>query len=473
MGSVWSLVANRSSEVQRKPQGECNKRQRSWLGEEGERRRLIPGLPDELSIGILARVPRIWHSNLKEVCKTWYHVLSDNEIFELRKELRLTEEWLYILVKNREGRLLWYSLDPVSGRWQRLPAMPEVASEEELDQGSASLGLWAAMGSSSIKFAGRVKGWFWRNIGRDRVAFCGCSTGAIDGCLYVLGGFSRDCATRYVWRFDPCKVLWTKVTSMSTARAYCKTGVLNNKLYAVGGVSKAQGAVVPLQSAEVYDPVADFWVQIPSMPFAQVRVLPIALLADVLKPIATGLASVRGRLYVPQSLYSWPFFVDVGGEIFDPATNSWTQMPTGMGEGWPARKAGTKLSAIVNGNLYALDPSSSSTGCEIKMYDHEEDVWKVVMEKVPIVDFTESEFPYLLMGFRGNLNVITKHVNGNVVVLCADMNATAVSSTSSFSSSTPPHTTHSNSNPNAPGWKCIANQNFGSVELVTCQVLDI
>ena len=162
------------------------------------------------------------------------------------------------------------------------------------------------------------------------------------------------------------------------------------------------------------------------MPFAQVRVLPIALLADVLKPIATGLASVRGRLCVPQSLYSWPFFVDVGGEIFDPATNSWTQMPVGMGEGWPARKAGTKLSAIVNGNLYALDPSSSSTGCEIKMYDHEEDVWKVVMEKVPIVDFTESEFPYLLMGFQGNLNVITKHVNGNVVVLCADISDTAI-----------------------------------------------
>lgn len=66
MGSVWSLVANRSSEVETKPQGESSKRQRSWLGEEGERPRLIPGLPDELSIGILARVPRIWHSNLKE-----------------------------------------------------------------------------------------------------------------------------------------------------------------------------------------------------------------------------------------------------------------------------------------------------------------------------------------------------------------------------------------------------------------------
>jgi len=107
------------------------------------------------------------------------------------------------------------------------------------------------------------------------------------------------------------------------------------------------------------------------------------------------------------------------------------------------------------------------------MYDHEEDVWKIVLEKVPIVDFTESEFPYLLMGFQGNLNVITKHVNGNVVVLCADMSDTAVSSSSDFSSSSAPNITNSNFNPDTPGWKCIANQNFGSVELVTCQVLDL
>ena len=64
-------------------------------------------------------------------------------------------------------------------------------------------------------------------------------------------------------------------------------------------MNRAQGVLVPLQPAEVYDPVADFWVHIPRMPFAQVRVLPIALLADVLKPIAIGLASVRGRLCVP------------------------------------------------------------------------------------------------------------------------------------------------------------------------------
>ena len=66
-------------------------------------------------------------------------------------------------------------------------------------------------------------------------------------------------------------------------------------------------------------------------------------LADLLKPIATGVTSYRGKLYVSQSFYSWPFAVDVGGEIFDPETNSWEQMPTGMGEGWPARQAGTKL----------------------------------------------------------------------------------------------------------------------------------
>ena len=63
----------------------------------------------------------------------------------------------------------------------------------------------------------------------------------------------------------------------------------------------------------------------------------------MLKPIATGMTAFRGKLCVPQSLYSWPFFVDVGGEAYDPATDSWLEMPNGMGDGWPARQAGTKL----------------------------------------------------------------------------------------------------------------------------------
>lgn len=87
-------------------------------------------------------------------------------------------------------------------------------------------------------------------------------------------------------------------------------GILNNKLYVVGGVTRGPGGLTPLQSAEVFDPHTGIWSPIPSMPFAKAQVLPTAFLADLLKPIATGMTSYRGRLFVPWSLYCWPFFVE-------------------------------------------------------------------------------------------------------------------------------------------------------------------
>jgi hypothetical protein len=209
------------------------------------------------------------------------------------------------------------------------------------------------------------------------------------------------------------------------------------------------------------------------MPFRRAQVPPSAFLADMLKPIATGMASFKGQLCVPQSLYSWPFFVDVGGEMFDPKLNVWVEMPQGMGEDWPARQAGTKLSVVVNGELYALDPTSSIDGSKIKVYDASQDSWKVVLKKVPILlDVTDSESPYLLAGFHNKLHVITKDINDNVTVLRADLadhnnnnnnnNNCRSNDLSSHESAEAEH-----------GWKSIATANFGPVELVTCQVLDM
>jgi len=238
--------------------------------------------------------------------------------------------------------------------------------------------------------------------------------------------------------------------------------VVDNKLYAVGGVDRGRGGLTPLQSAEVYDPKQNSWSPVAPMPFKRAQVLPTAFLADMLKPIATGMAAYKGRLCVPQSLYSWPFFVDVGGEVFDPTTDSWVEMPTGMGEDWPARQAGTKLSVVVNGKLYALDPTSSIDGSKIKVYDSDQDAWKVVLKKVPILlDLSDSESPYLLAGFGDKLHVVTKDINDNVTVLRAEFGESSSSTSSQEAGETD------------SGWKTISSASFGSVELVACQVLDL
>ncbi|XVE66517.1 hypothetical protein DITRI_Ditri08aG0085500 [Diplodiscus trichospermus] len=480
MGAFLSLNSSRAgiSEPFKVAQNETCKRQKllSCLCEENPR--LIPSLPDEISYQILARIPRINYLNVRLVSRAWKAAIMSTELFNIRKELGTTEEWLYILTKVEGNELLFYALDPLSRRWQRLPPMPNVAFEDDSRKGLASLRMWNVLGSS-MKIADVIRGWLGRKDPLDRILLCGCSIAAADGCLYVLGGFSRASALRCVWQYNPVLNSWGEASSMSTGRAHCKTGTLNNKLYVVGGVTMGRGGLIPLQSAEVFDPHTGIWSQIPSMPFSKAQVLPTAFLADMLKPIATGMISYRGRLFVPQSLYCWPFFVDVGGEAYDPEVNSWVEMPVGMVEGWPARQAGKKLSVTMDGELYALDLSSSLESARIRVYDYQDDAWKVVVGEVPIPDFTDSESPYLLSGLLGKLHVITKDAKNDISVLQTDIQnhftsiSSAPSSSSDNSSGVCLDSADSSTASETDLWRVIATMMAGASELVSCLTLTI
>lgn len=106
----------------------------------------------------------------------------------------------------------------------------------------------------------------------------------------------------------------------------------------------------------------------------------------------------------PEFALSAILFTDTGGEIYDPGTDSWSEMPTGMGDGWPMNQAETKLGAIADGKLYSLQPSISSDSRIIKIYDNGEDAWKGIAPEVPLRDFVESEFPYLRAEILGKLH---------------------------------------------------------------------
>ncbi|GMH17936.1 hypothetical protein Nepgr_019777 [Nepenthes gracilis] len=468
MGAILSLNSSKTlSEYYKGSEFTCKRKRMLHCWEENER--LIPYLPDDISLGILARVPRVHYLGLKLVSRRWKAAVTSPELYNLRRELRTTEEWLFILSRLEE-RLIWHALDPVSQKWQKLPPMPNDSTEDGSRKGLAIFRMWNMSGSHT-KITDLLRGWFMRGDEVDRMPFCGCSIGAVNGCLFVLGGLSRASALRCVWRYDPILNAWFESSPMSRCRAYSKTGVLNGKLYVVGGVNKARGGLSPLQSAEVFDPITGLWSEIPSMPFSKTQVPLTAFLADLLKPIATGLTTYRGKLYVPQSLYCWPFFVDAGGEIYDPETNSWVEMPNGMGENWPARQAGTKVSAVVDDELYALDPSSSMDSVRLRVYDYQDDCWKVVPGEVPIHDTADAESPYLLAGFHGKLHVITKDANHDLAVLEA-VTQNHLASLPSKSSSSGKHSV-SLAESGSDMWRVIATRRGSSAELVSCQVLDV
>ncbi|XP_021670604.2 F-box/kelch-repeat protein At1g22040 [Hevea brasiliensis] len=473
MGGVNSSRAV-ASELFEVSQSKTCKRQRLSSISCEESPRLIPSLPDEISIQILARLPKICYLKMRLVSRAWKAAIVSAELFNVRKELGTTEAWLYILMKVEDEKFLWYALDPLSRRWQRLPTMPGVSFEDEPKKGLAALRMWNVVGSS-IKIADTVMSWLRKKGTLDRLPFHGSAVGAIDGCLYVLGGLSKASAMRCVWRYNPILNAWSEMSPMSIGRAFSKTGILNNKLYVVGGVAKGRGGLTSLQSAEVFDPYTGMWSEIPSMPFSKAQVLPTAFLADLLKPIATGMASYRGRLFVAQSLYCWPFFVDVGGEIYDPELNAWNEMPTGMGEGWPVKQAGTKPSVTVEDELYALEPSSSLDSARIKVYDYRNDAWKVLLGDIPICDTSNSQSSYLLAGLLGKLHVITKDANNIIRVLQVDVRNHLASSSSSsalpFDNSCSEEA-ESAAKPETCLWRVIATKNASSADLVSCQTLD-
>ncbi|THG08589.1 hypothetical protein TEA_005431 [Camellia sinensis var. sinensis] len=129
-----------TSEYKEVSLGETCKRQRTSEICSEENLRLIPSLPDEISIQIFARVPRVCYFSMRLVARNWKAVVTNPELFQLRKELGMTEEWLYLLTKFEDDRLLWHGLDPLSKKWQRLPPIPNVVYEEESRKGL--YGLW-------------------------------------------------------------------------------------------------------------------------------------------------------------------------------------------------------------------------------------------------------------------------------------------------------------------------------------------
>ena len=475
MGSVFSLNTSRCgnrNQYEGSSNEKCKRRRITTYPEQSPR--LIPSLPDEISLQILARVPRIYYPGLKLVSQSWREAISTTEIYNLRKELKTSEEWLFVLTRVDES-LSWCALDPVSQKWQKLPPVPYDTIKDVSRKGLAILQKWNLFGSS-VKIADAIRGWLGRGDALDKIPFCGCSVAAVNNCLYVLGGLSRGSALRCVWQYDPILNSWSEVCPMLTARAYCKAGVIDNKLYVVGGVSRCQGRLSPLQSAEVFDPETGEWSEVPSMPFSKAQVMPTAFLADILKPIATGLTTYRGKLYVPQSLYCWPFFVDAGGEIYDPKTKSWAEMPVGMGEGWPAKQAGTKLSAVVDDELYALDLSGSLDSAKLKVYDHQDDSWKVVSGEVPVThDHNDAESPYLLASFLGKLHVIIGDTNGDIAVLQATTEKPVESchSNTLVDGSSLSETSDATSSMSGSTWKVFASRRAESGELVSCQSLRI
>ncbi|KAL8159481.1 hypothetical protein V2J09_001018 [Rumex salicifolius] len=249
---------------------------------------LLPGLPDDLAIACLIRVPRVEHRKLRLVCKRWHRLLSGNFFYSLRKSLGMAEEWVYVMKRERDGKISWHAFDPTYQLWQPLPPVPVEYSE--------SLGF-------------------------------GCAV--LSGChLYLFGG--RDPikgSMRRVVFYSARTNKWHPAPGMLRKRHFFGSCVINNCLYVAGG--ECEGIQRTLRSAEVYDPNKNRWSFIADMSTAMVPFIGVVYNG---KWYLKGLGTHR----------------EVMSEAFDPENNSWAPANGGMVTGWrnPSITMNGKLYAV-------------------------------------------------------------------------------------------------------------------------------
>lgn len=191
---------------------------------------LIPSLPNDIALNILARVPRQYHAVLSAVSKPFRSAVSSPQFFAIRSLLNRAENIVYLNVGSYDlSHDHWFAvhrnLSPVSNnKLLQLAPVPRIPIDASLN-GSA----YVAVGPK----------------------------------IYVLGGFTNEKGGMFfhspnVWVLDCRSHVWEHGPSMTARRVNSKAAFLDGKLYVVGGVPSNKKSWV-----EVLDLAVGHWEAIP------------------------------------------------------------------------------------------------------------------------------------------------------------------------------------------------------------------
>ncbi|XLS46492.1 hypothetical protein HN51_020850 [Arachis hypogaea] len=258
---------------------------------------LIAGLPDDISLCCLARIPRKHHSVLKCVSKRWRDLVCSEEWYQYRRKHKLDETWIYALCRGElEDQICCYVLDPNSSRrsWKLIPGLPPRMLKR--------------------------KGMGFEALGNKLFLFGGC-------------GWSED-ATDEAYSYDASTNTWVEAASLSTARCYFASEVLGEKLYAIGGIGSNSSDP---HSWDTFDPCTNTWIshRDPNI----VPEIEDSVVMDGKIYIRCGKSPVTHRVY---------------GVVYDPSNGTWQHADTELVSGWSGP------AVVVDGVLYVLDESSGT-----------------------------------------------------------------------------------------------------------------
>lgn len=242
---------------------------------------LIPGLPAELGLECLTRLPPSSHRVASAVCRRWRNVLRSSTFYYHRKKWGFTRD-VACLVQSlpssadvAAGRKLGSAaygisvFDPVARSWERLESPAEYPDGLPLFcQVCGSDGKLVVMGGWSPASYHPVASVFvydfaagrWRQ-GRDmptKRSFFAVGGGG-GGTVYVAGGHDLGKnALRSAWAYDVHRDEWRELAQMSRGRDECEGAFVGAEFWVVSGYgTERQGAFDG--TAEAYDPEEGTW----------------------------------------------------------------------------------------------------------------------------------------------------------------------------------------------------------------------
>ncbi|KAL4197692.1 hypothetical protein AMTRI_Chr04g189550 [Amborella trichopoda] len=279
--------------------------------QEDDPKTLITGLPDDLGLQCIARVPRVYHQTLAQVCKPWRSLVRSELFVSARSSLKTAQHFLYFMVRTHDSCFKWFVLSHYNHLKQTCPLPPAPAP---------------TMGSACV---------------------------VLGSSLYILGGSINDLPSPNTWVYDACLNSWRNGPRMRVAREFAAAGTINQKIYVVGGC-QADTWARSASWAEVFDQKVGHWAPIPS---------PI----EMREKWMHGNAVLKGKLLAMADRGG--VVDDPRGGTFDGSSNSeklgsWSFVSMELDTGWRGR------AAVVKGILFCYDFLG-----KIRGYDSEEDKW--------------------------------------------------------------------------------------------------
>ncbi|KAL3691136.1 hypothetical protein R1sor_004787 [Riccia sorocarpa] len=302
---------------------------------------LIPGLPEDIALVCLARVPV---TSLWGVCREWQLMLSKSSEFKFARQQQGKSElnWLYTLVHRSDGRYEWNAFDPLMEKWHPLPNMPESVDFQLTTPGSIGL-------SHSIQCVSTKSKLVMLAGLKPSTSKAGQNWSQLEPAL------------NEPWIFNPNSCVWTKGTAIQSPRKWCVCGVVNERVYVASGCGQQWDMSLSKRS-EVYDLDSDSWTLLPNLESSK------------FSGEAITAVNVEGKLHMVSGR---GVFVKEGA-IFCPVTSKWSKMPPGLRKGW----IGSCVS--INDRFYMIDEDLG----KLSVYNKATDSWTTVLEDTKMKNLT-------------------------------------------------------------------------------------